>query len=102
MFQQRYHQDNQFSLKVRCLNALAFLPEEEVPDAFEELIDDDDFPQELVDYFAKTYIGPTRGRGANRRRLEPMFAIAEWNVMEHTLQNMPRTNNNVEGFHSAL
>ncbi|XP_066941046.1 uncharacterized protein [Macrobrachium rosenbergii] len=47
-FKDRYHHDNEFSIKIRCFSALAFLPPSDVLDGFEELVDDDDLPQELV------------------------------------------------------
>ncbi|XP_076064968.1 uncharacterized protein LOC143039010 [Oratosquilla oratoria] len=100
-FKQQYHQDDDFSLKVRCLSALAFLPIDDVIDGFEELTDDDDFPQELVSYFETYYIGGMRCRGQRRRRVEPVFPIHLWNVHERAENGMPRTNY-VEGFHNAL
>ena len=101
-FKVRYHDDDSFSLKIRCFVALAFLPIDDVVDGFEELADDDDIPQSLVSYFENTYIGPIRGRGSSKRRLEPTFLIASWNVFHQCLHGRPRTNNNLEGFHYAL
>ena len=101
-YKERYHQDDEFSLKVRCFPALAFLPQNDVVSGFEELIDDDEIPEEIVSYFATNYIGGERGRGSRRRRLDPLFPIPLWNVYERTVCEMPRTNNNLEGFHSSL
>ena len=98
----RYNNDDDFSLKVRCLSALAFLPIDDVSEAFEELTDDDDFPQELVSYFESYYIGGVRGRGQRRRRVEPVFPFQLWNVHARTKNGMPRTNNHIEGFHNVL
>lgn len=47
---QRYHGDD-YSLKVRCLSALAFHLIHDAMEAFEELTDDDQFPQDVVSYF---------------------------------------------------
>ena len=99
---QRYHREDEYALKIRCFTALAFLPIQDVVAGFEELVDDDDLPQELIDYFAVNYIGSERGRGQNRRRMVPRFKIADWNVRDRALQDKPRTNNNLEGFHNAL
>ena len=66
---------------------------DDVIEAFEELTDDNDFPQELVSYFETYYIGEVRGRGQRRRRVEPVFPIQLWNVHELTKNGMPRTNN---------
>ena len=101
-FKVRYHEDDAFSIKVRCFVSLAFLPREEVIDGFDELVDDDDIPQALVSYFENTYIGPVRGRGQRSRRLEPIFSIASWNVHDLCVRGEPRTTNSLEGFHSTL
>ena len=49
-FINQYHNDGEFNLKIRCYSALAFLPVDHVVDAFIELSDDDDIPQEFVSY----------------------------------------------------
>ncbi len=57
---------------------------------------------QLNSYFVGAYIGIQRRRGERRRRVLPLFPIEECNVREHTLNDQPRTNNDVEGFHTAL
>ncbi len=69
---------------------------------FEELLDDDALPQERIDYFAVNHIGSERGRGQNRRRMVPRFKIVDGNVRDRALEDKPRTNNNLEGFHKSL
>ena len=98
----RYQSDCAFNTKVKCLMALAFIPPSDIIDAFIELVDDDDLPQELVAYFEMHYIGGERGRGSRRRRVSPTFPIELWNVYQRTLDQLANTNNGVEGFHSAL
>ena len=97
-----YHEDDSFSIKLRSFISLAFLPTNEVDDAFEELLDDDDIPQPFVSYIENTYTGPVRGRGNRRRRLDPKFSIESWNVLGRCLRGESRTINNLEAFHSAL
>ena len=101
---QQYHQDNEFSLLVRCFSALAFLPTEDVIEGFEVLTDDDDLavPPEFVSYFETNYIGCLRRRGRNQRRLVPLFPVGCWNVHDRNVQGLPRTNNNLEGWHNAF
>ena len=99
---EKYNKDSEFCLKIRCFSALAFLPVEDVEEAYEDLIDDEEIPAEFISYFDLTYIGVVRGRGARRRRESPTFPIAVWNVNQHILQDLPRTNNAAEGFHSAI
>ncbi len=81
---------------------MAFLSLEDVFDAFELLSDDEAIPAELISYFEGTYIGIQRGRGERRRRVEPLFPTEVWNVRERTLNDQPRTNNAIDGFHSEL
>ncbi|CAF0764984.1 unnamed protein product [Brachionus calyciflorus] len=48
-----------------------------------------------------TYIGEVkRGRGVGRK--DPKFKHDLWKVYVRNIENMPRTNNNIEGWHSAL
>ena len=99
---QQYETDAEFALKLRMLCALAFVPVEGVVDAFEALCDNEVFPfeaQDVVDYFEDTWIGrPDRRR---HRRL-PKFPLDMWNVHISVLDNIPKTNNNVEGWHRAF
>ena len=53
---------------MKCFQALAFLPTEDVASVFEELIDDDCISTEFIPYFEYTYIGIARGLGNRRRR----------------------------------
>ena len=98
----RYHQDDSFSLKMRSFVALAFLPVDDVVDGYEELVDDDDIPQSVVSYFENNYIGPLRGRGERRRRLEPPYPLTIWNVWDRCMSGIARTTNSLEGYHNAL
>ena len=43
-----------------------------------------------------------RGRGHRQRRETPKFPIHMWNVRQRVLNDLPRANNSVEGFHNAL
>ena len=90
----------ELSIQIRCLPALAFLPIEDVVDAFEELIDIEDslLPPDLVSYFENTYIGQKR-RG---RRLIPPFPPTIWNVSDRVVSDQPRTSNAIEAFHNAM
>ena len=98
----KYNTNADFAIKIKCFTALAFVPPEHVVTSFEELSDDEEVPAEFVAYFESTYIGILRGRGANQRRDRPSFPVEMWNVRARTLDDMPRTNNAAEGFHSAL
>ncbi|CAF1687786.1 unnamed protein product, partial [Adineta ricciae] len=70
--------------------------------AFELIIDDftDDDADEFLDYFEKTWIGERKRRGTGRK--SPQFPIELWNVYDRVSENLPRTNNSIEGWHNAF
>ena len=98
----QYQTDCDFNTKVRCFISLAFIPPPDTIDAFIELVDDNDIPQELVAYFERHYVGGERGRGVRRSRVPPTFPIELWNVYEKTLGHLANTNNSIEDFLNAL
>ena len=86
---------------VKSLPALAFVPVEADPDAFDELQESEDFLEDLTDFFAyfeTTYIGKRLRNGRRRPRYPPAY----WNVRDRIFQGLPRTNNQIEGFHRGL
>ena len=52
--------------------------------------------QPVLDYFETNYIGELR-RG---RRLEPSYPHTLWDMNLRVHENLPRTNNNLEGWHN--
>lgn len=100
--QTRYSEDADFSLEIRKLAALAFVPEVDVIDCFNIIMDSDFFTENeatlstVVDYFEDTWIGRlTR----NMSRRAPMFAISMWNCFNAVIDDLPKTNNSIEGWH---
>ena len=49
-------------------------------------------------YFEDTYIG----RPGRRQRRDTRFSHDMWNVYQRTLQELPRTNNNIDGWHRGF
>lgn len=92
-----YVNDENLRLQVKILPALAFVPINDVIDAFEELQLDNRLTA-LVDYFEDTFIGRER----RRRRAAPLFPIQMWNVHDKVEEGLPKTNNSVEGWHRAF
>lgn len=97
--------DAEFSLHMRTLVALAFVPVSKVVGVFEEL-DGSQFFQEnkdvldgYMDYFLTTWIGAFDRGG---RRKQPLFPIERWNCYRSVLNGLPKTNNFCEGFHNAF
>ena len=102
--QERYADDDELVLKIRMIAAPAFVPPQDVINAFEQLADiirnehqaglDD-----VLDYFEGSYIG-TFQRNAPRR--PPLFPIELWNMFNRTDDELPRTNNSIEGWHHSF
>lgn len=93
--------DRDFSLFIRCLAALAFVPVDDVVTNFDILIDVGypDRAELMVNYFEDNFIGRPDRRGIRR---QPLFPVKSWNVFERVLESLPRTNNGVEGWHNAF
>ena len=54
--------------------------------------------QAVIDYFEDTYIGRLRPGGHR----VPLFDLGLWNMYNQTLDDLPRTNNAVEGWHRSF
>ena len=96
-----YTENEDFSLAIRKLTALAFVPVDDVQQIFLEL--DTNKPVEaapIYSYFREFYIDGHRG-GRGRPRYV-MFLPRTWNCRERTLDGDPRTNNNIEVWHRHL
>lgn len=79
------------------LPSLSFVPEEKVQEALTILINTiPEETQSVFDYFERTYIGRTD------RNKPPTFPIKVWNCYNAVKNDLPRTNNNVEGWHRAF
>ncbi|XP_076820927.1 uncharacterized protein LOC143466174 [Clavelina lepadiformis] len=93
-------QDDNIRMALKMLLALAFLPVDEVSDAFDELVAD--YPAEvmpLVNYFEDNYVGRRNRRGDRR---QPLFPVHMWSVKARQDAGLPRTNNQLESWHNAF
>ena len=68
------------------------MPPDDVIEAFQQLMDS---LSDFLAYFESTWLGIVQ-RGCRRR---PKFDVAMWNVYNRVEDNLPRTNNSVEGWH---
>ena len=95
--QRRYNKDPEFALHLRMLATLAFVPENNVIQYFNQLRDSiqqvyaDDYV-EILDYFEDHYIGRFR---RNERRTAPLFSLDIWNMFHRTQHELLRTNNSI-------
>ncbi len=99
-FAAAYNSNPAFAKTVKQLIALAFVPADDVIHAFEALTADDSYRQidSLVNYFEDNFVGRLR----RNRRVAPRFSIKFWNMYDRVVQNLPRSNNAVEGWHNAF
>lgn len=84
--------------------AAAFVPPQDVIDAFEQVADliRNEYQaaaDDILDYFEDTYIGRFR---RNAPRAPAMFPVNVWNMFHRTHEELPRTNNNIEGWHNVF
>ena len=94
--QQQYLNDNLSRTNIRMIGALAFVPLADILQSFNVLsqhcVGNE---QGILDYFETNYIGEVR-RG---RRRPPMFPHTLWNIHRRVVNDLPRTNNLLEGWH---
>ena len=96
---QRYMNDKQFRINIRMIGALSFVSIEDTVQAFETLAAHyGDEEQTVLDYFETTYTGKLQ-RG---RRLQPMFPHELCNMNIRVQEDLPRTNNESEGWHTRF
>ena len=95
-----YGTDENFSLLIRQISALAFLPYNNIPGAFDELRTI--MPEEanrIMEWFEIYYIrGRIRrtARSGNVTRSNPLFPPSLWSVTDNVEYAFPRTQNFVE------
>ena len=99
----QYGNDEEFSLLLRHICALAFLPPDEITKAFDIL--KQHLPQQtkdVADWFQNNYIhGRIRRhlRDGTVVRASPLFPPTVWTVYDSIKQGIPRTQNVVEAWH---
>ncbi|KAK9731440.1 hypothetical protein QE152_g13670 [Popillia japonica] len=103
--QRRYIENSDFALHCSQLTALAFVQENHVSEVYEELLDSDFYTQNeellvpLINYFEDTWIERLDRR---RQRRQLLFPANVWNCYDLADQDIPRTNNAVEGWHNTF
>lgn len=105
-----YKRHDEIKLYCGMLDALAFLPIEDVSEGMEFL--KQTAPEEIEDviaYFDKTYVSGTfrriqqqDGQPIRVRRIQPLYPPTLWNVHQATLTNSDRTNNLCESWNQQF
>jgi hypothetical protein len=99
-----YHTNSEFSMLMKKLFGLAFVPPSDVPTAFMDIRNSTNFRQSdpelhkdiqtFFSYMENTYVG--------RRYSHPLFPVHYWNVHDRTMKKLPRTNNTVEAWNRRI
>jgi len=98
---QRFSAEPRFALHARMIVALAFVPTDNLGDAFDAL--SNELPNELrpiLNWLEDNYIG---GPGRNNRRSRPaLFPPEIWSMYQRTISGIDRTNDHAEAAHRRL
>ena len=100
---QTWYNNPENALLIRHLQALAFVPLDDVPVLFEQFLqslntETDAILEDFLLYFESTWIGIMQ-RGRRRR---PVFDISLWSCYYRVVEDLPKTNNSLEGWHHAF
>lgn len=102
----KYGTDCDFALRLRQLVALAYLPPEEIPTAFNSLklnvLPEDAEP--VIDWFELYYVlgkpqSHIEGTKVTITRCPPLFPPRLWSIHSQNEIGLPRTQNSVEAWH---
>jgi len=100
-FASRYKNDADFSIFIKMIVALSFVPIDNLDAAIQQL--GDDLPeclQPLLDWFEDNYVGRVNRNGRGRR--PALFPPHIWNLHQRVLNGQDRTNNHAEAANRRL
>ena len=101
-----YESNDEVRGYVRCLSALAFVPPDDVEEAFELLAEtmpvNIEHLDELTSFFELTDVRGRPGRGRAAVYAAAKFPIPTWNQYAGGSEGIARTTNSVEGWHHGL
>ena len=100
---QCWYTNNDNAIIIKQIQALAFVPPEDVADLFTNFLisidpETDEILSDFFEYFEITWLGIVQ-RGRRRR---PTFDIQMWNVYDRIGSDLPRTTNSLEGWHQTF
>ncbi|XP_022161009.1 uncharacterized protein LOC111027092, partial [Myzus persicae] len=100
-FASRYKNDVDFSLFIKMVVALSFVPIEDLDATIQQLGDDSpECLQSLLDWFEDNYVGRVNRNGRGRR--PALFPPHIWNLHLRVLNGQDRTNNHAEAANMRL
>ena len=91
--QQMYLNDDIFRENICMIPALSFVPVQYTIAAIDRLSQHCGNAEPILNYFENTYVSEVRGG----QRFPPIFPRVLWNVNSRIQNNLPRTNNHLEG-----
>ena len=96
----QYREDKDFNLAIRrLLAALVFAPPLHVEVWYKQILVTCHILDDIRNYFEDTFVGKEM-RNSTRRKSR--FDMDMWNVYFRTIDDLPRTNNALEGFHCGF
>ena len=99
---EKYVSEENVRTLIKMMTCTAFLPTNDVIRGFEAIRNLENYDECLdvvFDYFEDNYLGRPM---TNNRRRRPKFPLSWWNVFNRVQMDLPRTNNSVEGWHTAF
>jgi len=95
--QRWFTEDAEHVLRIKCFQALAFVPPDDIIQRFEDFVtafsdEDEQHLRECIDYFETTWIVAV----CRRSHRQPLFLIRCWNVFYRVQNHLTRTNNNIK------
>lgn len=100
----RYGRDEKFSLKIRMIKSLAFVPPDEISGYYLALSNNlkkDKDATIILKWFKKNYIGNFSANPL-KKNVEPQYHASFWSITGSEEFHFPRTSNNVEAWHRRL
>jgi len=101
----QYEVDSELRGFVRSLSAISHVPINDVPDAFDTLVEIApavEHLDEVITYFEHSYVRGRRLRGRGENFAPPLFPPEVWNQHTAAAQGIARTTNTCEGWHHGV